>query len=62
MALAAALPAAGTATAAPSGDARVVRAATLGRIPLGAFGNAFLPGSVADDHGVDLGGIGSDRG
>ncbi|MEV5799830.1 esterase-like activity of phytase family protein [Streptomyces collinus] len=60
VALAAALLAAGTATAAPSGDARVIRTATLGRIPLGAFSNALLPGSVADDHGVDLGGIGSD--
>ncbi|WP_430382282.1 esterase-like activity of phytase family protein [Streptomyces sp. P10-4] len=60
LALAAALVAAGTATAAPSGDARVVRAAALGEIPLGAFSNALLPGSVADDHGVRLGGIGSD--
>ncbi|OXY92103.1 esterase-like activity of phytase family protein [Streptomyces diastatochromogenes] len=60
LALAAALVAAGTATAAPSGDARVIRTATLGEIPLGAFSNALLPGSVDDDHGVDLGGIGSD--
>ncbi|UFR05984.1 esterase-like activity of phytase family protein [Streptomyces sp. Go40/10] len=60
LALAAVLVAAGTATAAPSGDARVVRTATLGEIPLGAFSNALLPGSVADDHGVELGGIGSD--
>ncbi|MGW2704970.1 esterase-like activity of phytase family protein [Streptomyces sp. NPDC001340] len=60
LALAAALVAAGTATAAPSGDARVIRTATLGEIPLGEFSNALLPGSVADDHGVDLGGIGSD--
>ncbi|AKN71871.1 Tat pathway signal protein [Streptomyces sp. PBH53] len=60
LALAAALVAAGTATAAPSGDARVVRTAALGEIPLGAFSNALLPGSVADDHGVRLGGIGSD--
>ncbi|MFF7366370.1 esterase-like activity of phytase family protein [Streptomyces tricolor] len=60
LAQAAALVAAGTATAAPSGDARVVRTAALGGIPLGAFSNALLPGSVADDHGVRLGGIGSD--
>ncbi|QTD96898.1 esterase-like activity of phytase family protein [Streptomyces cyanogenus] len=58
--LAAVLVAAGTATAAPSGDARVVRTATLGEIPLGTFSNGLLPGSVADDHGVKLGGIGSD--
>lgn len=60
LALAAALVAAGTATAAPSRDARVTRTATLGEIPLGAFSNALLPGSVDDDHGVKLGGIGSD--
>ncbi|MEU3339769.1 esterase-like activity of phytase family protein [Streptomyces sp. NPDC002144] len=41
-------------------DARVVRTATLGDIPLGAFSNTLLPGSVGDDHGIDLGGIGSD--
>ncbi|MFE5217761.1 MULTISPECIES: esterase-like activity of phytase family protein [unclassified Streptomyces] len=60
LALAAALVAAGTATAAPSGDARVVRTATLGELPLGAFSNALLPGTVGDDRGVKLGGIGSD--
>ncbi|MEU5539503.1 esterase-like activity of phytase family protein [Streptomyces sp. NPDC020362] len=60
LALAAALVATGTAAAAPSADARVVRTATLGEIPLGAFSNALLPASVADDHGVHLGGIGSD--
>ncbi|MFJ9821661.1 esterase-like activity of phytase family protein [Streptomyces sp. NPDC101151] len=60
LALAAALVAAGTAKAAPSGDARVIRTATLGEIPLGPFSNALLPRSVDDDHGVDLGGIGSD--
>lgn len=60
LAVAAALVAAGTATAAPSEDARVIHAATLGEIPLGAVSNALLPGSVDDDHGVDLGGIGSD--
>jgi len=38
----------------------VTRTATLGDIPLGAFSNALLPGTVDDDRGVDLGGIGSD--
>ncbi|WP_031486057.1 esterase-like activity of phytase family protein [Streptomyces bicolor] len=42
------------------GKAHVVRTATLGDIPLGAFSNALLPGTVNDDRGVDLGGIGSD--
>ncbi|MFD4505418.1 esterase-like activity of phytase family protein [Streptomyces sp. NPDC058457] len=60
LALAAALVAAGTAEASPSGDAHVTRTATLGDIPLGAFSNALLPGSVDNDRGVDLGGIGSD--
>jgi hypothetical protein len=45
---------------APSDEARVVRTATLGDIPLGAFSNRLLPGTVGDDRGVDLGGIGSD--
>ena len=44
----------------PSGQARVVRTATLGDIPLGTFSNTLLPGTVDDDRGVDLGGIGSD--
>ncbi|MCX5555850.1 esterase-like activity of phytase family protein [Streptomyces sp. NBC_00038] len=39
---------------------RVTRTATLGDIPLGTFSNTLLPGTVADDRGVDLGGIGSD--
>ncbi|MGW1503169.1 esterase-like activity of phytase family protein [Streptomyces mirabilis] len=39
---------------------RVTRTATLGDIPLGTFSNALLPGTVGDDRGVDLGGIGSD--
>ncbi|MFD8719005.1 esterase-like activity of phytase family protein [Streptomyces sp. NPDC059629] len=60
LALAAALVTAGTATAAPSGAARVVRTATLGDIPLGTFSNTLLPGSVDNDRGIDLGGIGSD--
>ncbi|MFJ3765254.1 esterase-like activity of phytase family protein [Streptomyces sp. NPDC090082] len=40
--------------------ARVVSTSTLPDLPLAAFSNALLPGSVADDRGVDLGGIGSD--
>lgn len=60
------LAATGTATGAQQGDRgrvakpRVVAAATLGDIPLGAFSNSLLPGTVDDDRGVDLGGIGSD--
>jgi hypothetical protein len=52
---------AGTADA-TSGPAqpRVTHTATLGNIPLGTFSNALLPGTVGDDRGVDLGGIGSD--
>ncbi|MFJ9566234.1 esterase-like activity of phytase family protein [Streptomyces fuscichromogenes] len=60
LALAAALLAAGTAEASSSGQAHVTRTATLGDIPLGAFSNTLLPGSVDNDRGVDLGGIGSD--
>ncbi|KAA0921334.1 esterase-like activity of phytase family protein [Streptomyces apricus] len=48
------------AVGAPSGGARVTGSATLGDIPLGTFSDALLPGTVADDRGVDLGGIGSD--
>ncbi|MEU8763375.1 esterase-like activity of phytase family protein [Streptomyces sp. NPDC048659] len=40
--------------------ARVVSTATLPDIPLAGFSNRLLPGSVADDRGVNLGGIGSD--
>ncbi|NGN69342.1 esterase-like activity of phytase family protein [Streptomyces sp. A7024] len=39
---------------------RVTGAATLPDIPLAGFSNGMLPGTVADDRGVDLGGIGSD--
>ncbi|MFE3032852.1 esterase-like activity of phytase family protein [Streptomyces canus] len=60
LALIAALVAAGPAMGAPSGEPRVVRTATLGDTPLGAFSNGLLPGTVDDDRGVDLGGIGSD--
>ncbi|WP_406839873.1 esterase-like activity of phytase family protein [Streptomyces sp. AHU1] len=61
LAVLAAFVTAGAADAA-SGPAqpRVTHTATLGDIPLGAFSNALLPGTVADDRGVDLGGIGSD--
>ncbi|MFF7163457.1 esterase-like activity of phytase family protein [Streptomyces sp. NPDC008086] len=62
LAVIAALMAAGPAVGAGGREsgAHVVRTATLGDIPLGAFSNALLPGTVADDRGVDLGGIGSD--
>ncbi|MEU9669923.1 esterase-like activity of phytase family protein [Streptomyces bobili] len=61
LAVLAALVTAGPASAhTPSGEAHVTRTATLGDIPLGTFSNTLLPGSVADDRGVDLGGIGSD--
>lgn len=60
----------GTAVGAPTGSAddarskghgaRVTATATLGDIPLGPFSNRLLPGTVRDDRGVDLGGIGSD--
>ncbi|MEV5608932.1 esterase-like activity of phytase family protein [Streptomyces sp. NPDC052225] len=63
LAVLAAIAVAGTATgAAPggSGAAGVTGSATLGDLPLGRFSNALLPGTVADDRGVDLGGIGSD--
>jgi hypothetical protein len=60
LALVAALAVAGTAVGAPSKEARVTGSATLGDIPLGTFSNALLPGTVGDDRGVDLGGIGSD--
>ncbi|MFE6974130.1 esterase-like activity of phytase family protein [Streptomyces sp. NPDC057682] len=58
--------AAGTATGAqdrhhrPGTTARVTASATLGAVPLGGFSNALLPGTVDDDRGVLLGGIGSD--
>ncbi|MFI7341424.1 esterase-like activity of phytase family protein [Streptomyces sp. NPDC050085] len=61
----AALAVAGTASGATaghhgSGKAEVTGSATLGDIPLGTFSNGLLPGTVDDDRGVDLGGIGSD--
>ncbi|MFJ4810610.1 esterase-like activity of phytase family protein [Streptomyces longwoodensis] len=61
LAVAAALLSARSADAsAPAAQAEVVGTATLGDVPLGAFSNGLLPGTVADDRGVDLGGIGSD--
>ncbi|MGC0333542.1 hypothetical protein RKD23_006532 [Streptomyces sp. SAI-170] len=56
----AALTASVPASAAPDREARVVRGATLEDVPLAGFSNALLPGTVDDDRGVDLGGIGSD--
>ncbi|WP_055601306.1 esterase-like activity of phytase family protein [Streptomyces aureus] len=53
----------GTAEAEPArhgSTARVVSTSTLPDIPLAAFSNGLLPGSVDDDRDVDLGGIGSD--
>lgn len=60
LAVLAALAVTGTAVGAPYRDARVTGTATLGDLSLGPFSNALLPGTVADDRGVDLGGIGSD--
>ncbi|MFI6558930.1 esterase-like activity of phytase family protein [Streptomyces sp. NPDC050534] len=60
LAVIAALVAACPPASAASQDAQVVRTATLGEIPLGAFSNALLPGTVDNDRGIDLGGIGSD--
>ncbi|MFF4256706.1 esterase-like activity of phytase family protein [Streptomyces sp. NPDC001663] len=60
LAVIAALVAAGPAAGAQSQDAHVVRTATLGDIPLGTFSNGLLPGTVDNDRGIDLGGIGSD--
>ncbi|MHB9863320.1 esterase-like activity of phytase family protein [Streptomyces sp. YIM S03343] len=59
-ALVAAAPASGAGKGSTGESASVTRRATLGDIPLGTFSNALLPGTVADDRGVDLGGIGSD--
>ncbi|MFF1809334.1 esterase-like activity of phytase family protein [Streptomyces sp. NPDC058251] len=60
LAVLAAFALAGTAGATDNPSPEVTRTATLGDIPLGAFSNALLPGTVSDDRGVDLGGIGSD--
>ncbi|MFC7304613.1 esterase-like activity of phytase family protein [Streptomyces monticola] len=72
LAVAAAVVVAGTATGVQTQDeaaagardagvaAKVTGSATLPDLPLGEFSNGLLPGTVADDRGVDLGGIGSD--
>ncbi|GGQ70150.1 esterase-like activity of phytase family protein [Streptomyces asoensis] len=61
LAVLAALVTAGPAAAGtPARDAHVTRTAALSDIPLGTFSNGLLPGTVDDDRGVDLGGIGSD--
>ncbi|MEV0320166.1 esterase-like activity of phytase family protein [Streptomyces sp. NPDC050658] len=64
LAVLAAVAVTGTATGAQTDvkeDApRITSSATLGDVPLGAFSNALLPGTVDDDRGVRLGGIGSD--
>lgn len=66
LALLTALAVSGTAIGAPAdsghqgGAARVTSQATLGDIPLDEFSNRLLPGTVRNDRGVDLGGIGSD--
>ncbi|MFB7551611.1 esterase-like activity of phytase family protein [Streptomyces sp. NPDC056154] len=66
LALLATVCATGTATGAPDRHerpeptARVTGSAVLPDIPLAGFSNGLLPGTVADDRGVMLGGIGSD--
>ena len=45
---------------AASRDPHVVNTATLPGIPLGGFSNVLLPGTVANDRGINLGGVGSD--
>ncbi|MFF4096476.1 esterase-like activity of phytase family protein [Streptomyces sp. NPDC001834] len=44
----------------PGPTARVTGSAVLGDVPLAGFSNGLLPGTVDDDRGVMLGGIGSD--
>ncbi|MER5896668.1 esterase-like activity of phytase family protein [Streptomyces sp. NPDC001876] len=44
----------------PERTARVIGSAVLGDVPLAGFSNGLLPGTVADDRDVMLGGIGSD--
>ncbi|MFD9502689.1 esterase-like activity of phytase family protein [Streptomyces sp. NPDC060035] len=44
----------------PERTARVTGSAVLGDVPLAGFSNSLLPGTVSDDRGVMLGGIGSD--
>lgn len=59
LAVLAALTVSGTASA-HNDQPQVTRTATLGNIPLGAFSDALLHGTVDDDHGIELGGTGSD--
>ena len=42
------------------GKPSVLTTATLPRMPLGQFSNGLIAGSVPDDHGIVLGGTGSD--
>ena len=42
------------------GKPSVITNATLPRMPLGQFSNGLIAGSVPDDHGIALGGAGSD--
>ncbi|WP_406389822.1 esterase-like activity of phytase family protein [Streptomyces sp. NBC_00887] len=44
----------------PERTARVTGSVVLGDVPLAGFSNGLLPGTVADDRDVMLGGIGSD--
>jgi hypothetical protein len=64
IAVLAALTVTGTAMGAQTGDKekapRITATARLGDMPLGTFSNSLLSGTVRDDRGVDLGGIGSD--
>ncbi|MFD4142092.1 esterase-like activity of phytase family protein [Streptomyces sp. NPDC058572] len=65
LALVSAIAVAGTATGTTQhggrdGGPRVTGSAVLGEIPLAQFSNRLLPGTVGDDRGVDLGGLGSD--
>jgi hypothetical protein len=52
-------PAATSGASAPTAPT-VLADATLPRIPLAEFSNGLLPRAVLDDHGIALGGIGSD--
>ncbi|MFE6157469.1 esterase-like activity of phytase family protein [Streptomyces sp. NPDC056486] len=64
LAVLAAIAVTGTATGAQTGGGekapRITSTATLGDVSLGTFSNSLLPGTVSDDRGADLGGIGSD--
>lgn len=64
IAVLAAIAVTGTATGAQTGGRekapRITSTATLGEVPLETFSNSLMPGTVSDDRGVRLGGIGSD--